>query len=277
MTTDRRELAYQQALRYAEELAQLVGRERHAAREVGELREKREAVEERLRAGMRIVYQPIVDLRDDAVAGLEALARFDGDPPKGPDVWFRDAAQVGLATELELAAINRALEPFDELPADAFLSLNISPASAMSSQFFQAIEGRDTARLVIEVTEHAQVGDYARLADRLKSFRAGGGRLAVDDAGAGFASLHHILALGPDIIKLDISLTRNIDSDGARRALATAMISFAVEIGASMVAEGIETEAECETLKELGVSHGQGYFLGRPAPWVFRPDPLRLT
>ncbi|HYH28582.1 MAG TPA: EAL domain-containing protein [Actinomycetota bacterium] len=264
MTTDREELAYQQALRYAQELRELYDREREAARQVEERREKRRVIQERLSGGLRAVFQPIVDLRDDSVVGMEALARFDGDPPRGPDVWFREAAEVGLSTELELEAIRIALARFDEMRDGSFLSLNISPSTIMSPGFMRTIDGFQLDRIVIEVTEHAPVSDYDGLAVSLTPFRAGGGRLAVDDAGAGFASLTHVLALGPDIIKLDITLTRNIDSDKARRALATAMISFAHEIGASMVAEGIETSEECETLKGLGVSHGQGYFLGRP-------------
>ncbi len=272
MTLDREQLAYRQAELYAQELRELYERDRHGAKAIGERREKAAAVRGVLERGVRMVFQPIIDLRDDREAGMEALARFDGDPPKGPDVWFREAAEVGLGTELELLAIRAAVDAAHaQLPADSFLAVNLSPATAMSSGFVEIVEGID--RIVIEITEHAPVADYDRLAHRLRPFRAAGGRLAVDDAGAGFASLQHILALQPDIIKLDISLTRHVDSDRARRALAKALITFAEEIEISIVAEGIETEAEMETLKALGVTYGQGYFLGRPGslPEVMSP------
>jgi EAL domain-containing protein (putative c-di-GMP-specific phosphodiesterase class I) len=122
-------------------------------------------------------------------------------------------------------------------------------------------------RVVLEVTEHAPVSDYGRLNGSLGALRARGVRLAIDDAGSGFSSLQHILRLAPDFIKLDMALTRDVDNDLARRALAAALISFAAEIGAVIVAEGIETRAELETLRELGVRFGQGYYLARPEPF----------
>jgi EAL domain-containing protein (putative c-di-GMP-specific phosphodiesterase class I) len=91
-------------------------------------------------------------------------------------------------------------------------------------------------------------------------------RLAVDDAGAGFSSLHHILLLSPDIIKLDITLVRDINRDPVKRALAWSLVTFAREIGSTIIAEGIETAAELATLVELGIPWGQGYHLGRPEP-----------
>jgi EAL domain-containing protein (putative c-di-GMP-specific phosphodiesterase class I) len=119
---------------------------------------------------------------------------------------------------------------------------------------------------VIEVTEHVPVEDYDALNAHLEGLRARGTRLAIDDAGAGFASLRHILLLHPDVIKLDVSLTRGVEDDIARRALASAFISFAAEIGATIVAEGIETRTQFETLRRLGVRYGQGWYLARPAP-----------
>jgi EAL domain-containing protein (putative c-di-GMP-specific phosphodiesterase class I) len=121
-------------------------------------------------------------------------------------------------------------------------------------------------RIVVEITEHERVEDYALLGSALDHLRMLGARIAIDDAGAGFASLRHTLQLSPDIIKVDISLTRDIDKDRAKRALASALISFADEMGMSIVAEGIETKTELATLLELGVPFGQGFYLAKPAP-----------
>lgn len=116
--------------------------------------------------------------------------------------------------------------------------------------------------MVLEVTEHAAVDDYQALAEGLRDIRTAGGRLAIDDAGAGFASLRHIVRLTPEIIKLDIPLTRGIHADRIRRALASALISFASEVGAAIVAEGVETPEEVDALLALRVRYAQGYLKG---------------
>ncbi|MGH2734229.1 MAG: EAL domain-containing protein [Actinomycetota bacterium] len=213
-----------------------------------------------------MVFQPIAELTTGRVVGVEALARFASKPYRTPDAWFRDAAAAGLLVELELAAARAALTHLDRLPAGVSMWLNVSPATAMAEAFHELIADVAGERLVIEITEHARVVDYDALLAALTKLRKRGVRLAVDDAGAGFATLRHILRLAPDAIKLDVALTRNIDRDQARRALASALIAFAAETGASMVAEGIETEAEAKTLRALRVSFGQGYHLARPGP-----------
>jgi EAL domain-containing protein (putative c-di-GMP-specific phosphodiesterase class I) len=218
------------------------------------------------RSALRIAFQPIVDLRTLEHVGHEALARFTPEPPKPPNVWFAQAEEVGLRVELEVAAIRRALESIERLPG--YLSLNISPETIAHDSFVDLLPSALIYRLVMEVTEHAQVEDYELLARSLRAFRQNGGRLAVDDAGAGFASLRHILRLNPDVIKLDLDLTRGMDHDHSRRALASALITFASEIGATVIAEGIETEQELDALRALGVPFGQGYFLGRPEPLI---------
>lgn len=215
------------------------------------------------RAEFHTVFQPIIDLRNSRVVGLEALARF---PDRSPDVWFEDAAAAGLNEELELATLGLALQTAGQLPVGLYLSVNLSPATMTSSSFRKVLDGFPLDRLVVEVTEHAPVDDYDALDAAIAPLRAGGCRLAVDDVGAGFSSLRHILRLAPDVIKLDISLTRHIDSDPPRRALATALISFASAIKASIVAEGIETQDEVDALRLLGVTYGQGYHLSRPQP-----------
>jgi EAL domain-containing protein (putative c-di-GMP-specific phosphodiesterase class I)/CheY-like chemotaxis protein len=233
--------------------------------------EQRRRVEriERVLGGedLTIAFQPIVDVASRRPVGFEALARFGGDPPRPPDVWFADAEAVGLGVELELAALRAALAAAERLPASAFVAINIGPAAAESDELAHHLGGVERRRrTVLEITEHAPIADYDALASRLEPLRASGVRLAIDDAGAGFASLRHIVLLRPDFIKLDVSLTRDIDSDVARRALARGLTSFGTEIGTTIVGEGVETASELRTLQELGVRTAQGYFLGRPAP-----------
>lgn len=229
---------------------------------------KRVARIKRLAAGdgLSMVFQPIAELRGGRIVGLEALARFSAEPQQGPDRWFAQAAEVGLLVELEMAAARAALERLPEIPPTAYLSVNLSPESVMSSLFSETFLGAPVERVVLEVTEHAPVSDYATLANALREFRDRGGRLAVDDAGAGFASLRHILRLAPDLIKLDVSLTRNLDSDLASQAMAGALATFAGKTHATIVAEGIETPEELMALRDLGIHHGQGYLLARPGP-----------
>lgn len=226
-----------------------------------------ERIERALRPGaINMVYQPVVGLRDRRRHGVEALARFNVEPHRGPDLWFAEAWGVGLGVELELAAVRAALPALKVLPGDQFLCLNLSPGAVRSPYFAQALPAGSHSRVVVEITEHAPVDDYDELARCLEEARRAGLRLAVDDAGAGYASLQHILRLAPDIIKLDMSLTRNVHADSRLRALVAALVPFAAEIGATVVAEGIETEAELTTLQIFGAAWGQGYLLGRPAP-----------
>lgn len=266
MTSARDDIAYRQALRYAEELRDLYHSSRTTAEEVRASRE----VTARIRSvldgpGPAVAVQPIVGLRDRRAVGMEVLSRFPPDR-RSPQAWFDEAERVGLREDLELRAIRAALPVFDHAPPGLYVAVNVSPETITSRRFGELMEQLPPDRVVLEVTEHAAVEDYEALTRSLAEFRRGGGRLAVDDAGAGFASLRHIVALQPDIIKLDISLTRNVDSDVARRSLARALISFASELSIVMVAEGIETPAEIETLRRLGVPYGQGFLLARPGP-----------
>jgi EAL domain-containing protein (putative c-di-GMP-specific phosphodiesterase class I) len=215
--------------------------------------------------GLTMVFQPIADLATGQVAGVEALARFDGVPHRPPNEWFADASDLGLGPELELYAIQTAVAALDRLPSHAYMSINVSPTTALDPRLGAAIEPA-ADRLVVELTEHAQVNEYQTLLTAMATFREMGVRVAVDDAGAGYSSFQHILRLRPDIIKLDIELTRGINHDPARRALGVALVQFARDIQAAVTAEGIETESELETLRNIDVEFGQGYLLGRPAP-----------
>lgn len=213
---------------------------------------------------VQIVYQPIYRLADNRLVNFEALARFPHHPPRSPDVWFDEANEVGAGPTLELIAIEAALEGLSQLPVETSLSLNLSPGTALTPEFHRLFEASACARLILELTEHAPVTDYEEMKRNLAPYRAKGLRLAIDDVGAGHASFRHIVDLQPDLIKLDCLLTRNIDTDLARRTLAKAITSFGRTMGCEVVAEGVETSSELATLREAGATKVQGYLLGRP-------------
>ncbi len=232
----------------------------------------RQSVEEILSAGRFAVRcQPIVRLGTGEVVGAEALTRFPG-THRPADAWFDDAERVGLGAQLQLAVVERAVALAGLLPTRAFLTFNVGPDVLASPELLDLLNLVDPERIIIELTEHVRIDDYDRLLDSLSRVRERGARLAVDDTGAGFSSLGHILHLRPELIKLDCQFTRGIDSDPARRSLAHALVSFARDIGAEVVSEGIETAAELDTVRELGVPYGQGYFLSRPTRPQLIPD-----
>ncbi len=232
-----------------------------------QLKGKRERIEKLIaQAAFHVRYQPIYRLHDETVAGFECLARFETEPYRSPDQWFAEAEEVGLAEELEIALARKALEALPELPKDVLLAVNFSPATIMTESFANLFAALPLERVVLEVTEHAAVANYTELSARLHPFRLRGLRLAVDDAGAGHSSFRHVLDLRPDTIKLDMSLTRNIDRDRGRQALAGALSMFGRAMGSEIVAEGVESEAELNTLRRVGVTKVQGYLTGRPMP-----------
>lgn len=214
-----------------------------------------------------VALQPVVRLDDGAPVGAEALARFPDADMRPPCAWFAEAAAHGLGEELELAAVRSALAALAYVPAPLYLGVNVSPAVATAPALRRLLSAAPPGRVLLEVTEHDAVVDYRALHRALASLR-GHVRIAVDDVGAGYAGLRHILDLRPDVLKLDIGLTRNVDRDPARRALIAAMVRFAADIGAGVVAEGVEREGERRTLATLGVSHGQGWLFGRAMPPV---------
>lgn len=214
----------------------------------------------------RMVFQPIVALSDGSLAGVEALARFESAEYRPPNQWFEAAARVGLKCSLEIAAIVEALKALPSLPSGTYLSLNASAETLASPDLVDVLQGKPCEQVVLELTEHTEVADHAMLRQRIEALRMMGLRLAVDDAGAGYSGLQQILQLQPDIIKLDLSLTAGIDGDQARAALVAAMVHFAAETNARLVAEGIETEGEFAALRALNVHAGQGYFIARPGP-----------
>ena len=212
-----------------------------------------------------IALQPIVCLATGHVAGVEALARFhDG---RGPDAWFHDARIAARSRDLDELTFTTALASFAALPSDVYLSVNAGPELLMDAAFRDRVAEADVPldRLVVEITEHARVPDYDLLNAALEPLRARGVRFAIDDTGAGYASLSHVLRLNPDIIKLDRDLITNLDHDRARRSLVTALVLLALDVGAAVTGEGVETAAQLATLRTLGVDQAQGYLLARPS------------
>jgi PAS domain S-box-containing protein len=234
----------------------------------------RERVRDALaKGGLRPVYQPIVALTTDEPVGYEALTRFaDGTPP---DQMIADAYSVGLGLELEIACIAAALEAAGTLAPDRLLSLNASPHAILHSTELAALLRARANHVVIEITEHAEIHDYEAVRRAVAGF---GPRvsLAVDDAGSGFASLRHIVELAPQFLKIDKSLVRHVDRDLMRQAMVAGLSQFAARAGCEVIAEGVEDPAELEMLRELGVTLGQGFLLGRPAPLptIARPTTL---
>jgi EAL domain-containing protein (putative c-di-GMP-specific phosphodiesterase class I)/AmiR/NasT family two-component response regulator len=221
-----------------------------------------------------MVFQPIVQIPGDNVVGCEALARFHQQPRQGPDRWFADAERVGLGIQLELLAVANALARLPELPAQMFMAVNVSPPTALAVELHHLLDQVDGERIVLELTEHVPVEDYEAVDAGLSELRRRGVRLASDDTGAGYAGFRHLLGLSPDIIKLDISLSRDIDQDPVRRALAGALVAFARDVHAQVIAEGVENSRELNTLGGLNVPWLQGFHLGRPGELV---DVTRLA
>ena len=231
-----------------------------------ERRRRADAVDAAIAAeGPAIHLQSIHRLDDGAAVGVEALARFGHDHARPPNLWFEEAFEVGRGVELELLAVRNALRTLPYLPRGLYLTVNVSPETVLSGglrPLLEEVSGRD---IVLELTEHARVDDYAALASALDEVRPFA-RVAIDDVGAGYSGLRHIVSLRPDILKLDMSLTRDVHLDPARRSLAVALADFARHIGSRIVAEGVERAEERTTLRELGIDYGQGWHFSRPMP-----------
>lgn len=254
--------------RFLESFGQLISDQlQHIEGDWDDLRLQIERIDSVLRSGsVEMVFQPILDIRTRELAGVEALARFPIEPQRPPNVWFEEAWTVGRGVDLELAAVAAALDHLKHLPEEAFLAVNVSPETIASPRMDVALIGLATQRLILEFPERAPVSDHYALSQAVARLRANGVRLAVDDAGAGFENLSNILELTPDIIKFDVALTRDVDTDPVRHSLASSLVSFAQQLDSVVVAEGIETDGELNALREIGFGFGQGYHLGRPGP-----------
>ena len=209
------------------------------------------------------VFQPIIELGSRAIVGFEALTRFiDG---TRPDLRFAEAASVRLGPDYELAAVRAALASATQLPEDVFVSLNVSPDLVLlNGRRLRALLRATPRRIILELTEHIRIDDYAAVLQAIGKLGEVG--IAVDDTGAGYASLRHILELHPTFVKLDISLVRGIETDEVRQALASGLDHFALRSGCHLIAEGVETQGEATALQLLGVEFAQGFLFGRPEP-----------
>lgn len=260
-------------------LAHLVGAElqREAfARE--ERRRKSERIRSVIeRSELMIVFQPIVDLTSAGIVGAEALSRFSAEPKRPPDVWFAEAWEVDLGIELELFAVRSAIAQLPQFPDGAYMSFNVSPPTLLSEGLAQALAGVAPERVVIELTEHMAVEKYEPLIEAIRGYRKRGFRLAMDDVGAGYAGLSQLLRIGPTLVKLDLALTRGIHTDPVKQALAAAAAAFASRVGNKLVAEGIETVEDMQTLRVLGIRYGQGYYFAKPGPLPLCVQPLRSS
>ena len=248
-------------------LPMLLGRQSRSMREAAAADLARRAPLERaidLRE-VRVVFQPVVRLADGATVGYEALARLGerGDPP-GP--WFQLARELGLGMELELTCLT-AIAELGLPPDDALLFVNVGPATLLHPRMAELC-GPLSNRLVVELTEHDEIDDYSALRPALERWSSRGVRLAVDDTGAGYSTLRHVLELAPHFLKLDRSVIGGLDDHAPRRALVAALVTFADEVGTTIIAEGVERWEEAEALRDVGVHLAQGFVFGRPdEPW----------
>lgn len=211
----------------------------------------------------RVVFQPIFDLVTNVPVGYEALTRFeDGSPP---DSTFADAHHAGLGVALELACVAAALDAARSLDAGAWVSVNVSPAVLQTASELSSILHGTPRVIVLELTEHAAVADYAALRNAVDQLGPMV-RVAVDDAGSGFASMRHVVELRPQFLKVDISLVRGVRRDVTRQAMIAGLVRFAQQAHCAVIAEGIERRSDLQMLRQLGVQYGQGFLLGRPRP-----------
>jgi EAL domain-containing protein (putative c-di-GMP-specific phosphodiesterase class I)/DNA-binding response OmpR family regulator len=248
------------AIDYASVLSAVAGSALGGRREAAGLRTRLE----RILAAQEFhtVVQPIVEVETRKIIGYEALTRFDDGTP--PDVRFAEATRAELGAAFELAAIRMAIAEVGQLVSGAFLSINISPRSLIEqADVLREILLPNGRQFVVELTEHVPIEDYPELRAAVRKL-GDHVQLAVDDAGAGYASLRHILELKPSYAKLDVSLVRGIDADDLRQALAAGLNYFALRIGCRLIAEGVETQAEADALRRLGIDFAQGYLYGHP-------------
>ena len=214
--------------------------------------------------GPSVVLQPIVDLATGARVGAEALSRFPREWGKGPDVVFEEAHSVGRGHEVELLALRGAAAHLDRV--GGYVAMNVSPQTLLTPGFAALLRDLPLHRILLELSEHDPVGDYDALTTALLPFRAAGMRLAIDDVGAGFSSLRHIVVTDPDVIKVDRSIVSGLHTDPVLSKLVESLVIFGHGCGVTVVAEGIETAEEAAALHDLGVDLGQGWFFGRPGP-----------
>lgn len=215
-------------------------------------------------AALSLLYQPVVSIETLQVVALEALSRFRGHGTS-PAVLYEEATSCGLGVELEMIAIRAALADLERIPAPIRLNVNVSPETLYTCDLREALSSVPPDRLVVEVTEHAVIEDYTQMRAASRWLGDHGIWLAIDDVGMGFSGLNRILETEPEELKLDAAVIRDIESNPVKQALVEMFCTFGRRAGFGIIAEGIETDAEYETLRELGAPTGQGYHLWRPS------------
>ncbi|HEV7203482.1 MAG TPA: EAL domain-containing protein [Jatrophihabitans sp.] len=214
---------------------------------------------------IEVAFHPIVDARTGAVLGHAAVTRFPGPIGHGPAEWFADARTADLAAELELRAVAAALRRF-RAGDDGYVALDVSPETMARGELLPLLLAGPVpaSRVVVELTEHSPVEDYEAVRRAREAFRAHGIRLAVDDAGSGYASFRRIVATDPDIIKIDRSLVVGVHADAAKTELVRSIVTLARARGADTVAEGVQDLTDATRGAELGVDALQGTLVGGP-------------
>jgi EAL domain-containing protein (putative c-di-GMP-specific phosphodiesterase class I) len=225
--------------------------------------------------GPHIVAQPIVDVATGERVGAETLSRFPQDWGLTPDVGFREAFEVGLGEDLEFATLARCGRVAER--ALGYVSMNVCPATVLDPRFPAFMAGLPLEKVLVELSEGYPVDDYDTLLAVLRPLRDRGLRLAIDDVGAGFSSLRHVIRMSPDVIKLDRAVITGLDADPVARSLVRSLSAFARTAGALVVAEGVETAGEAHVLREVGAHLAQGWFYGRPGPVELLYLPAQMT
>ncbi|MCZ3385718.1 MAG: EAL domain-containing protein [Actinomycetia bacterium] len=217
-----------------------------------------------------IVAQPILGLASGRVVAYEALSRFSAELPSySPDVWFSMAHQCDLGPMFEARAVNLAIRAGAQRPEGTLLSVNVSP-SVLSTRELHDVLPFDLSGLQFEITEKEVVADGDQFQLVLKALRDRGARVAVDDVGEGYAGLQRVLALSPDVIKLDRSLVTGVESEPVKAALVEAIVRYAGKVGAEVCAEGVENLDDLYALADLDVAEAQGWVIGMPSS-TFEP------
>ncbi|HEY6783078.1 MAG TPA: EAL domain-containing protein, partial [Candidatus Dormibacteraeota bacterium] len=222
-------------------------------------------------SAIRAALQPLVRLRDRCVLGYEALCRFSPRPGlSNPDELFVAATVVDMKREVDTACLVAAFAAAAQtVPATLFVNVTVETLVEGRSSGDRLSRLADSASVspsdvVLEVSERTPISDLNRLRRVVADLRQRGFRIAIDDAGAGYASMLVIAEVQPEFVKIDRLLIHGVDVSAARRALVVSLLSFGAHINARVIAEGIETDAELQTLLSLGVQFGQGWHLGRP-------------
>jgi EAL domain-containing protein (putative c-di-GMP-specific phosphodiesterase class I) len=226
-----------------------------------------------------LAFQPIVEPSEGRAFGYEALVRSGASALSRPDELFSAAERLGRVQELGRVIRKLAAQQLDQTPSLSNLFVNLHASDLLDPELYRA----DTPltvhapRVVLEITERRSLDSVTDLRERLKELRALGYRIAVDDLGAGYAGLSCFNVLEPEIVKLDMSLIRHIDTSPRKRLLVETMVRVCLcELRTQVVCEGVETTGERDVLLEIGVPLLQGYLFGRPARELIPPQQLEL-